>query len=122
MPIILKGILDPADARLAAEHAIDGIVGSNHGGRQVDGEIGALDALPGIVEAVGDRVTVLFDSGVRSGADVYKALALGARAVLLARPFIAGAAPHMYPGDCIGQADSPICTSAHGSDRLMSSG
>lgn len=71
---------------------MNGIVVSNHGGRQVDGEVGALDALPGIVEAMGDRVTVLFDSGVRSGADVYKALALGARAVLLARPFTYGLA------------------------------
>ena len=92
LPIVLKGILDPADARLAAEHGVNGIVVSNHGGRQVDGEIGALDALPAIVEAVGDKLTVLFDSGVRSGADVYKALALGARAVLIGRPFIYGLA------------------------------
>ncbi len=71
---------------------MDGIVVSNHGGRQVDGETAALDALPAIAGAVGDRVPILFDSGVRSGADVYKALALGARAVLLGRPFIYGLA------------------------------
>jgi lactate 2-monooxygenase len=89
-PIVLKGIQHVADARLAAEAGMDGIVVSNHGGRQVDGAIAALDALPGIVGAVGDRLTVLFDSGVRGGADVVKALALGARAVLLGRPYAYG--------------------------------
>ena len=92
LPIVLKGILSEADARLAVEHGMDGIVVSNHGGRQVDGEQAALDALPSIAEAVGDRIAVLYDSGIRSGADVYKALALGARAVLLGRPFIYGLA------------------------------
>ena len=89
-PIVLKGVLHPDDARRAAGAGMDGIVVSNHGGRQVNGAIGAADALPGIVEAVGDRLTVLFDSGVRSGDDVFKALALGARAVLLGRPYAYG--------------------------------
>lgn len=88
LPILLKGINHPDDAKLAIEHGMDGIVVSNHGGRQVDGAIGAFDALPHVVEAVGDRVPVLFDSGVRGGADVFKALAMGARAVLLGRPYV----------------------------------
>ena len=78
-PIALKGILHPDDARRAADAGMDGIVVSNHGGRQVDGAVGALDALPAIVDAVGDRIEVLVDSGVMTGADVVKALALGAR-------------------------------------------
>jgi L-lactate dehydrogenase (cytochrome) len=89
-PIALKGILHPDDARRAAEAGMDGVVVSNHGGRQVDGAVAALDALPAVVEAVGDRVEVLMDSGIRSGADVVKALALGARAVLLGRPYVYG--------------------------------
>jgi L-lactate dehydrogenase (cytochrome) len=89
-PIALKGIQHADDARRAAEAGMDGVVVSNHGGRQVDGAIGSLDALPGVVEAVGDHVEVLFDSGVRTGADVVKALALGARAVLLGRPYVYG--------------------------------
>jgi lactate 2-monooxygenase len=92
LPIVLKGILHPDDARLAIEHGIEGVLVSNHGGRQVDGAIGALDALPGVVEAVDGRCEVLFDSGIRSGADALKALALGARAVLLGRPYIWGLA------------------------------
>ncbi|KAI1503247.1 FMN-dependent dehydrogenase, partial [Biscogniauxia marginata] len=89
-PIVLKGIQHPADALLAAEHGVDGIVVSNHGGGQVDGAVGSLDMLPDIVDAVGDRLTVLFDSGVRTGADVFKALSLGARAVLVGRPVLYG--------------------------------
>lgn len=89
-PIVLKGIQHVDDARRAAEEGMDGIIVSNHGGRQVDGAIAALDALPGIAAAVGDEVTVLFDSGVRGGADVVKALALGARAVLIGRPYVYG--------------------------------
>jgi lactate 2-monooxygenase len=92
LPIVLKGILHPDDARLAVEHGVEGVLVSNHGGRQVDGAIGALDALPGVVEAVDGRCEVLFDSGIRSGADALKALALGARAVLLGRPYIWGLA------------------------------
>ncbi|OZF54823.1 alpha-hydroxy-acid oxidizing enzyme [Rhodococcus sp. 14-2470-1b] len=91
-PIVLKGICTVGDARSAVEHGVDGIVVSNHGGRQIDGARASLDALPAIVDAVGDQVTVLFDSGVRTGADMAKALALGADAVLLGRPFLYGLA------------------------------
>ncbi len=91
-PIVLKGILSASDALRAAAAGMDGIVVSNHGGRQVDGAIGALDALPAIAEAVGARLTVLFDSGIRGGADMLKALALGARAVLIGRPYVYGLA------------------------------
>jgi lactate 2-monooxygenase len=92
LPIVLKGILHPDDAARAVEAGVDGIVVSNHGGRQVDGSIATIDALPGVVEAVGDRVPVLLDSGIRSGADAFKALALGASAVLLGRPYVYGLA------------------------------
>ena len=91
-PIVLKGIQHVDDARRAADAGMDGVIVSNHGGRQVDGAIASLDALPSIVEAVGDRLTVLFDSGVRTGADVLKALALGAESVLLGRPYAYGLA------------------------------
>jgi lactate 2-monooxygenase len=92
LPILLKGILHPADAAAAVEHGMDGVVVSNHGGRQVDGAIATMDALPGIVEAIGGRAAVLLDSGVRSGADVFRALALGAAAVGLGRPYTWGLA------------------------------
>ncbi len=92
LPILLKGILHPDDARAAVEAGMNGIVVSNHGGRQVDGAIGALDALPPIVEAVAGRLPILLDSGVRSGADVFKAIALGATAVLIGRPYVYGLA------------------------------
>jgi lactate 2-monooxygenase len=91
LPILLKGIRHPDDAAKAAALGVDGIVVSNHGGRQVDGEIAALDALPGVVAAAGN-VPVLMDSGIRSGADMAKALALGARAVLVGRPYAYGLA------------------------------
>ena len=91
-PIALKGILQADDARRAVEAGMDGIVVSNHGGRQVDGAVAALDALPVITHAVGDQIDVLFDSGVRTGADVFKALALGAKAILLGRPYVYGLA------------------------------
>jgi lactate 2-monooxygenase len=91
-PIVLKGILTAADAIRAAAAGIDGVIVSNHGGRQVDGAIGALDALPAIADAVGSRIAVLFDSGIRGGADMVKALALGAQAVLLGRPYVYGLA------------------------------
>ncbi|GAA2105931.1 lactate 2-monooxygenase [Actinomadura alba] len=89
-PIVLKGIQHTDDARRAVDAGIDGVIVSNHGGRQVDGAVGALDMLPEVVAAVGERTTVLFDSGIRSGADVVKALALGARAVLVGRPYAYG--------------------------------
>ena len=91
-PIALKGIQHTDDARRAVDAGMDGIVVSNHGGRQVDGAIASLDALPAITHAVGDQIDVLFDSGIRTGADVVKALALGAKAVLLARPYAYGLA------------------------------
>lgn len=87
LPILLKGILSEADARLAVDHGVDGLIVSNHGGRQVDGAIGALDALPGVVAAVDGQIPVIMDSGLRSGADAFKALALGARAVCIGRPY-----------------------------------
>jgi len=92
LPIVLKGILHPDDGRLAVEHKADAIIVSNHGGRQVDGAIAALDALPPVVAAVEGKIPILFDSGIRYGADAIKALALGARAVLLGRPYIWGLA------------------------------
>jgi len=92
LPIVVKGIQHPDDAREAARRGLDGIVVSNHGGRQVDGAIPSLDALPAIAEAAGDDLTILFDSGVRGGADVLKALALGADAVCLGRPYLWGLA------------------------------
>jgi isopentenyl diphosphate isomerase/L-lactate dehydrogenase-like FMN-dependent dehydrogenase len=92
LPIVVKGIQHPDDAREAADRGADGIVVSNHGGRQVDGAIGSLDALPPIAEAVGGEIAVLFDSGVRNGSDVFKALALGADAVCLGRPYVWGLA------------------------------
>ncbi|HTP12836.1 MAG TPA: lactate 2-monooxygenase [Bacteroidota bacterium] len=92
LPIVLKGILHPDDARKALRYGVDGIIVSNHGGRQVDGAIASLDALPAIVQAVGKKTTVLFDSGIRRGADVFKAIALGAQAVLVGRPYMWGLA------------------------------
>ncbi len=92
LPIVLKGILHPDDGRRALDHGVDGIVVSNHGGRQVDGAIATLDALPGVLEAVDGRMPVLLDSGIRGGADVFKALALGASAVLLGRAYVHGLA------------------------------
>lgn len=87
LPIILKGILHPDDARKALDYGIDGIYVSNHGGRQVDGAISSIRALPGVVQAVREKVPVLIDSGFRGGADVFKALALGATAVGIGRPY-----------------------------------
>ncbi len=84
--LIIKGILHPQDAALARQHGVDGVIVSNHGGRQLDGAISPLRALPGVVDAAGD-MTVMMDSGVRRGGDVLKALALGARFVFVGRPF-----------------------------------
>ncbi|KKY37174.1 putative fmn-dependent dehydrogenase [Diaporthe ampelina] len=89
-PIVLKGILSAEDARMAARHGVDGIIVSNHGGRQLDGAVPSLEVLPEIVDAVGNEVTVLFDSGIRTGADIVKALSLGAKAVMVGRPVMYG--------------------------------
>jgi len=91
-PIVLKGIQHPEDAKLALEHGVDGIIVSNHGGRQLDGAVGSLEMLPEIVEVVGNKLTVIFDSGIRTGVDIIKALSLGAKAVLVGRPAIYGLA------------------------------
>lgn len=91
-PIVLKGIQSVSDARRAVEAGMDGIVVSNHGGRQQDGAVGALTMLPHICSAVGDQIDVYFDSGVRCGADVVKALALGAKLVFVGRPYVYGLA------------------------------
>jgi len=91
-PVLLKGIQSVRDARRAVKEGIDGVVVSNHGGRQVDGAIASLDALPAIAEAVGARLAVLFDSGIRTGRHAFKALALGADAVLIGRPYVYGLA------------------------------
>ena len=89
-PIVLKGIQHVEDAKKALEVGMQGIVVSNHGGRQLDGAIGSLEVLPEIVDAVGDKMTVLFDSGIRTGVDVMKALCLGAKGVLIGRPWVYG--------------------------------
>ena len=90
LPILLKGILHPDDARRALDAGAAGLIVSNHGGRQVDGAVASLDALPGIVAVVQGRAPVLFDSGIRRGADIFRAVALGASAVLLGRPYMWG--------------------------------
>lgn len=92
LPILLKGILHPDDARRGLDCGVDGIIVSNHGGRQVDGALAALDALPGVADAIQQKIPVLFDSGIRYAADAIKALALGARAVLLGRLYLWGLA------------------------------
>ena len=92
LPIVLKGIQHPDDARRARDAGVDGVVVSNHAGRQIDGAIGSLEALPGVVDAVGGALPVLYDSGVRGGADVLRALALGAAAVQVGRPWVYGMA------------------------------
>ncbi|AVK82575.1 alpha-hydroxy-acid oxidizing enzyme [Lysinibacillus sp. B2A1] len=92
LPILLKGILHPEDAKLAIENGIDGIIVSNHGGRQLDGVVGSLDALPAIVKAVNGQIPIILDSGVYRGMDALKALALGADAVAIGRPFVYGLA------------------------------
>jgi L-lactate dehydrogenase (cytochrome)/(S)-mandelate dehydrogenase len=91
-PLLLKGVLHPTEARLAIDHGADGIIVSNHGGRQLDGAPASIDALPAVIEAVAGRIPVLLDGGVRRGADVVKALALGAKACLIGRPQLWGLA------------------------------
>lgn len=92
LPILLKGILDPEDAAKALDHGIDGLIVSNHGGRQVDGSVSTLEQLPRIVEATADQIPIVMDSGIRGGADAFKALALGATAVGIGRPYCYGLA------------------------------
>lgn len=92
LPVLLKGVLHPDDASRALDHGVDGIVVSNHGGRQVDRSVATLDALPAIVERVGGRVPIVLDSGIRGGADAFIALALGATAVGIGRPYAYGLA------------------------------
>jgi isopentenyl diphosphate isomerase/L-lactate dehydrogenase-like FMN-dependent dehydrogenase len=92
VPVVVKGLVTGEDATLACDHGAAGVVVSNHGGRQLDGTIASLDALPEIVDAVGDRAEVYLDGGVRRGSDVLMALALGARAVLVGRPALYGLA------------------------------
>jgi isopentenyl diphosphate isomerase/L-lactate dehydrogenase-like FMN-dependent dehydrogenase len=91
LPVIVKGVCHPDDARMAFDAGLDGVIVSNHGGRQIDGARAALDCLAAVVSASGD-MTVLFDSGIRTGSDILKALALGARAVLIGRPYVFGLA------------------------------
>lgn len=89
-PIVLKGILSIDDAMLAVKYGMDGIIVSNHGGRQLDGSVTTIEMLPEIVNAVGDQLTVMFDSGIRTGSDIIKALALGAKGVFVGRPALYG--------------------------------
>lgn len=89
-PIVLKGLMSVEDAKLAVEYGVEGIIISNHGGRQMDGGVGTLDVLPSIVDAVGSQTVVMIDSGFRTGADIVKALALGAQAVFVGRPVVYG--------------------------------
>ncbi|UOY00166.1 alpha-hydroxy-acid oxidizing protein [Blastococcus sp. PRF04-17] len=119
LPILLKGVLHPDDARRALDEGVDGLVVSTHGGRQVDRSIAALDALPDVVAAVDERAPVLLDSGIRSGADVFTAVALGARAVLLGRPFAWGLALAGEEGvrqvisDVLGEFDLTLGLTGH---------
>ena len=92
LPLLLKGVLHPADAREALQHGVDGLIVSNHGGRVLDGAIATATALPGLAEAAGDDLPLLVDGGIQRGADILKAVALGARAVLLGRPLLWGLA------------------------------
>lgn len=92
LPILLKGIMTPEDALMAVDHGVDGIIVSNHGGRQLDGAPATIEVLPDIVDVVSDRTEVLVDGGIRRGTDVLKALALGAKAVLIGRPYVWGLA------------------------------
>lgn len=92
LPILLKGILHPQDAQKALDYGADGIIISNHGGRQVDGAISAIEALPDIASVIGAKIPILLDSGIRTGADMFKAIALGATAVCLGRPYVYGLA------------------------------
>ena len=121
-PLILKGILDPDDAREASDLGVDGIIVSNHGGRQLDGASSTARALPAIADAVGDRVTVLADGGVRSGIDVVRMLALGAKGVLLGRAWAYALAAKGKPGVAhvlqLINAEMRVAMALTGVDRL----
>lgn len=131
LPIILKGIQHPADAKRALAAGVDGIVVSNHGGRQLDGAVGSLDALPAIATEINGRIPVLFDSGIRSGSDILKALALGASATLIGRPYVYGLAcagergAHEVFRNLVAEFDLALGLSGHrsvadlGSDSLV---
>jgi L-lactate dehydrogenase (cytochrome) len=97
-PLALKGILDPKDAKLAVEHGVDAVIVSNHGGRQLDGVRSAISALPDVVDAVAGNAEVLIDGGIRRGTDVLKAIALGAKACMIGRPYMYGLAAKGRPG------------------------
>jgi lactate 2-monooxygenase len=92
LPVLLKGVMHPDDATRALDHGADGVVVSNHGGRQIDGAVATLDALPAVAERIGGRAPIILDSGVRGGADAFRALALGATAVGIGRPYAYGLA------------------------------
>lgn len=92
MPLVLKGVMTGEDTVLAVEHGVDAVIVSNHGGRQLDGELASIDALPDVVDSAAGRLEVLLDSGIRRGTDVLKALALGAKAVMIGRPYLWGLA------------------------------
>jgi len=125
VPIILKGVLHPEDAARALDGGVDGLVVSNHGGRQVDGAVASLDALRAVVREVNGRVPVLFDGGIRRGADVFKALALGARAVLLGRLYTWGLAVAGEQGvrdvvlNLLADLDLTLALSGHTSCRTL---
>jgi isopentenyl diphosphate isomerase/L-lactate dehydrogenase-like FMN-dependent dehydrogenase len=125
LPIVLKGILHPEDAAHALDAGVDGLIVSNHGGRQVDGAIATLDALPAIVGEVNGRVPVLLDGGIRRGADIFKALALGARAVMLGRLYTWGLAVAGEQGvrdvvlNLLADLDLTLALSGHTSWRTL---
>ncbi|MDQ2775005.1 MAG: alpha-hydroxy-acid oxidizing protein [Acidobacteriota bacterium] len=123
LPLILKGILHPDDALRALDCGVDGIIVSNHGGRQVDGGVATLDMLPDVVNAVNGKAAVLFDSGIRCAADVFKAISLGARAVLIGRPYCWALAAAGERGICdmlrnfVGEFDLTLALSGYASCR-----